>query len=162
MKSRLFVQFLPLALAAFAVCGCNETSQPAVQQAAMVPCRCSAPIATAPASETSAPTRHYRRHSAHRWASWHESQWNETWSESERTSATVEYGYRGASEQGGSSEVEAPSARYTYWVDAYGRKHCYDRVRGQEIAWQHAAGDDAARRDPWHGYDGNDGPENGY
>jgi hypothetical protein len=162
MKSRLFVQFLPLAVAAFAACGCNETSQPAMQQAQVVPCRCGAPVAvtTAPASEPA--IRHYRHRYARHYASWHESRWSAQWSESERSSSTVEYGYGESSEREGHVEGEASAARYAYWVDAYGRRHCYDRALGHEISFRHEGSDEAARLDPWHGYDGHDGPGNGY
>jgi len=161
MKSRLFVQFLPLALAAFAACGCNETSQPAAQQGAVVPCRCSAPLAAAPASEPLV-TRHYRRRYARRFASWHESRWSAAWSESERSSSTVQYGEGESYAREARVESEGSSARYAVWVDAYGRKHCYDRALGHEVAFRHVESDEAARLDPWHGYDGHDGPENGY
>jgi hypothetical protein len=163
MKSRLFVACLPLALVAFAASGCNETSQPQAEQALTVPCRCAAPVAAAPASVaavTALEVRHFHRHHGTRWSTAHESSWSATWSESERSSSTVEYGYdESASHE---SRVEAEAARYSYWVDAYGRRHCYDHVEGREVAWRRAGGDDRARLDPWHGYDDNDGPENGY
>jgi hypothetical protein len=164
MKSRVSIQFLPLALVAFAASGCNETSQPEAQQAVTVPCRCAAPVAAAPASVASATApeaRHFHRHHGYRWSTAHESSWSATWSESERSSSTVEYGYDESATHESRFEAETSAVRYSYWIDAYGRRHCYDRVQGREIAWQRA-GDDRARLDPWHGYDGNDGPENGY
>lgn len=163
MKSRVFVPFLPLALVAFAACGCNETSQPQAQQALTVPCRCSAPAAAAPASVaavTPPEARHFHRHHGYRWTTAHESSWSATWSESERSSSTVEYGYESSGRERHVA-VDVSDARYSYWLDAYGRRHCYDRVERREVAWQRA-GDDRARLDPWHGYDDNDGPENGY
>ena len=165
MKSRVLVQLLPLALVAFATFGCNDTSQPQAAQTAIVPCRCAAPVAVAPATQVQASSAslHWRRHhSARHWARAESSEYQaETWSQSEHSSSTVEYGYAAQAESGERVYADARGANYGFWVDGYGRRHvvCLCRHRG---AWERADGDGAARLDPWHGYDDNDGPENGY
>ncbi len=94
----------------------------------------------------------------HRWESMQVRSWSESSWESERSASTEEYGY-GSSDMQESHEVS--DVRYAYWTDAYGRRHCYDKRLGREVGWRRAE-DESARRDPWHGYDDNDGPENGY
>lgn len=165
MKLRVLGPLLPLALVAFGAFGCNDTSQPQTAQTAAVPCRCTEPVAAAPAPQVPTRTaflRLHRHRDARHWAHAESSEFQaETWSESEHSSSTVEYGYEGEVERGERIYADARGTDYDFWVDGYGRRHLVCRCH-RHGGWERANGDDAARLDPWHGYDDNDGPENGY
>lgn len=165
------LQIPALGLILLAVSACNETSQPQAVATTQLPCHCTQAAQpaepAAPAEQTAAaapaPVAHRWHHHYRHWAWSHETA-SSSYSVEESESRSVDRVYQSDETQTG-AEVETG---YSVWIDGYGRKHCYytghrdhDHDHDRDAGWQRV-NDDRSRLDPWNGYDGNDGPENGY